>query len=433
MRIGIAHGLSYSSGGLYQYSLTMLEALRDLREKGRLEDEFVIFSQGKSDLDMAGLAGAGWETVDIKYPQSHREKAFSLFGRIIGNGRLRETATGLYLRLMARRGKFSIDKFVSRPDLARQFLEKGVEVMLYPQPTAVSFEAGVPYIMAVHDLQHRIHPEFPEVAASGRWEGREYIFRNGTRYALFVLVDSETGKEDVLKFYGPYGVREDMVKVLPFLPAPYLSAVSNEGIERVRRLYNLPERYLFYPAQFWPHKNHLRIIQALALLKEERQLAVDIVLVGTYDDWLKEKTYRQVMSLARKKGLEPRVHYLGYVPDKDMSALYAGAVALIMPTFFGPTNIPPLEAWALDCPVLTSDIRGIKEQMGDAAVLVDPTSIASIAGGIYRLWTDDGLRRTLVDQGRKRLASYGPDEFRDRLADILELAKQRVRERKSRV
>ncbi len=348
MRIGIAHGLSYSSGGLYQYSLTMLEALRDLREQGRLEDEFVIFSQGKNDLDMSGLAGGGWETIEVIYPRSRREKAMSVFGRIIGDGRVRDVATNIYLRVVARQRQFNPDKFVPRPALACQFLDRGVELMLYPQPTAVSFEAGVPYVMAVHDLQHRLHPEFPEVSANGRWEGREYIFRNGTRCALLVLVDSEIGKEDVLNFYGPHGVREDMVKVLPFLPAPYLSAgVSGEEKERVRKLYDLPERYLFYPAQFWPHKNHLRIVRALAILKEERRLEADIVFVGTHDDWLKERTFRQVMSLARKLGLGPRVHYLGYAPDKDMSALYAGAVALVMPSFFGPTNIPPLEAWPL--------------------------------------------------------------------------------------
>jgi glycosyltransferase involved in cell wall biosynthesis len=434
MRIGIALGLSHSSGGLYQYGLTMLEALRSLREQGRLDDDFVIFNQGENGPDLSRWAGVGWETAEISYPRNPREKALYLSGRILGDGRVREAATKIYRRLKAKPGHFDPDKIVPRPAIARQILSRGVGMMLYPQPTAVSFEAGVPYIMAVHDLQHRLHPEFPEVSADGLWEGREYMFRNGTRRALLVLVDSEVGKEDVLTFYGPYGVTPDMVKVLPFLPAPYLSSdVSAGEKDRVRRQYNLPERYLFYPAQFWPHKNHIRIVQALAFLKEERRLEADIVLVGTHDDRLRERTFRQVMSLARKLGLGPRVHYLGYAPDEDMSALYAGAVALVMPTFFGPTNIPPLEAWALGCPVLTSDIRGIREQMGHAAVLVDPASVESIADGINRLWMHEELRRTLVDRGRKRLASYGPDEFRDRLAEILEQAKKRVREQKSRV
>jgi len=136
--------------------------------------------------------------------------------------------------------------------------------------------------------------------------------------------------------------------------------------------------------------------------------------------------FRSVQEAMRRLGLEERVLSLGYVPDGDMSALYAGAVALIMPTFFGPTNIPVLEAWSFGCPVLTSDIRGIREQVGDAAVLVDPRSVESIADGIRRLWTDEGLRAALAERGRRRLQSYTPADFRARLADILDEAKARI-------
>jgi glycosyltransferase involved in cell wall biosynthesis len=110
-----------------------------------------------------------------------------------------------------------------------------------------------------------------------------------------------------------------------------------------------------------------------------------------------------------------------------MSGLYAGAVALVMPTFFGPTNIPVLEAWAYGCPVLTSDIRGIREQVGDAGVLVDPRSVESIAEGIHRLWTSKSLAQTLVQRGYQRLGEYTPADYRQRLIEILEEAKIRVR------
>jgi glycosyltransferase involved in cell wall biosynthesis len=107
--------------------------------------------------------------------------------------------------------------------------------------------------------------------------------------------------------------------------------------------------------------------------------------------------------------------------------LFAGAEALIMPTFFGPTALPPVEAWSLGCPVITSDIRGIREQMGDAALLVNPRSVESIAAGIVRIWNEEGLRRELVARGCQRLASYTPSDFAERLRAILEEAKERVR------
>jgi glycosyltransferase involved in cell wall biosynthesis len=201
--------------------------------------------------------------------------------------------------------------------------------------------------------------------------------------------------------------------------------VSETERQRVRKNYHLPERYLFYPAQFWPHKNHARIVQALGLLKQEYSLDVAVVFCGSYTGEIRERTFHEVMSLSSQLGLE-KIHYLGYVSDEDMSALYAEAVGLVMPTFFGPTNIPVLEAWAFGCPVLTSDIRGIREEVADAGILVDPRSVEAIADGVYRLWTDENLACSLADLGRQRLASYTADDYRRRLLSILEEAKTRI-------
>ena len=98
-----------------------------------------------------------------------------------------------------------------------------------------------------------------------------------------------------------------------------------------------------------------------------------------------------------------------------------------MPTFFGPTNIPLLEAWALGCPVLTSDIPGVREQMGDAALLVDPRRVDQLAAGIRNLWTDESLRASLARRGARRLALYGPADFRGRLSAALHSALATVR------
>jgi glycosyltransferase involved in cell wall biosynthesis len=425
MRIGIVPSLNRYGGGTYQYSLTMMEALCTLQEQGLLDDEFVIFSQGGNEDAVSRLIEAGWKVVPLKLPVTFRQRVLSVARHILGNGRARQIGAKFYSKFIPKPSLPDPDRITHRPDLARPFLKEQVDWLLYPAPVTMSFEAGIPYVMAVHDLQHRLQPEFPEVSANGEWEWREYLFRNGVRYAMMILVDSEVGKEDVLEFYAPYGVTPDRVKVLPFLPAHYLSTdVTLEERERIRKVYQLPERYLFYPAQFWPHKNHLRIIQALSLLKKEHSVEVDIVFAGSYTGEIMTHNFQEVMSLTHQSGLEKRVHYLGYVPEEDMSALYAEAVALIFPTFFGPTNIPPLEAWSFGCPVITSDIRGIREQMGEAAVLVDPKSVESIANGIYRVWTDEELRQTLAERGRQRLSTYTPEDFRQRLAGIVEEAKR---------
>jgi len=293
----------------------------------------------------------------------------------------------------------------------------------------ISFEARIPYIMPVHDLQHMLQPEFPEVSANGEWEQREYLFRNGIRNAILILVDSEVGKEDVLRFYGRYGISPDRIRIIPFLPANYLSVhVPPKLRAEIRRRYSLPKRYLFYPAQFWAHKNHVRIVKAIALLREQAGAEIHMVFCGANTTATQKQTYLEVMTLVCELNISDQVHYLGYVPDEDMSGLYAEAAGLVMPTFFGPTNIPILEAWAFGCPVVTSDIRGIQEQVGDAGLLVDIRSVEGIAAGMLRVWRDHQLRDELARRGRRRLESYTPEEFQLRLSDIVRTTSKLIRE-----
>ena len=421
MRIGIVPVMTGFGGGVYQYSLTTVRALRDWKSDG-CEDEFIVFADNTNHPALMPLNGRNW-TVKPTRPPSLKKQALDELRRIVGEGPHREAWRWL-------RGNGILpnpDVVQYRPEANRWFKNCGVDLMIYPAPTPLAFEAGVPYIMAIHDLQHRLQPAFPEVSANGDWEFREYMFRNGARYATLLLADSEVGKQDILNFYGPYGVTPDRVKILPFLPASYLATDISQSERRwVRTIYRLPERYLFYPAQFWPHKNHARIVQALGLLKQEQGLKIPMVFCGSYTEEIRERVFHEVMSLSSQLGLEKEIHYLGYVPDEDMSGIYAEAVALVMPTFFGPTNIPILEAWAFGCPVLTSGIRGIREQVQEAAILVDPRSVEAIADGIYRLWTDENLTCTLAELGRQRLTNYTPDDYRRRLVAILEEAKTRV-------
>ena len=433
MRVGIVPVLNGSAGGVYQYSVTMLRTLHEWKNDG-CEDEFIIFADTVHHPALESLNGLNWIVKQMQ-PASLQRQALAGLRRIVGEGPHREAWRWLRGRLrQGQPGKPILphpDRVRTRPAMARLLSDCGVKLMLYPSPSRLSFEVGVRYVMAVHDLQHRLQPEFPEVSAEGEWERREYLFRNGARYATLLLADSEVGKEDILNFYGSYGVTPDRVKVLPYLPACYLGVdVSEAERRRVRTAYHLPERYLFYPAQFWPHKNHARIIQALGLLKQEHGLRIPIVFCGSHTGDIRERTFREIMSLSCQSGLEKEICYLGYLPDEDMSGIYAEAVALVMPTFFGPTNIPILEAWAFGCPVLTSDIRGIREQVQDAGILVDPRSVEAIADGIYRLWTDEKLANNLAGLGRQRLAGYTPDDFRRCLVAIIEEAKMRVRAQK---
>jgi glycosyltransferase involved in cell wall biosynthesis len=406
LRIGIAPLTDVTGGGAYQYGQTMLSVIAELRDER--EDKFVVLADGLRAGDPL-LGGADWEIAPLT-PQPLGRRALRAGKRLVPH-RLRH-------RWREQRGG-SVASARSRPDVRAWHESLGIDLVVYPFTSQLSFEAGTPYVLAVHDLQHRIHPELPEFGGD-ELAHREYLFGNGIREATVVLVDSEAGKEDVLEFYGD-AIEPERVAVLPFLPATP-AAVTQSDRERVRRDRSLPERYLFYPAQLWPHKNHRRIVEALAQVD-----GAELVLVGSALGEVRERNQAALLARARELGVDARIHQLGYVPAEDMAALYAEAVALVMPTFFGPTNIPILEAWALDCPVITSDIRGVREQAGDAALLVDPESVEEIAAAIRRVWTDEALRGELAQRGRERLGLYTRHDFARRLGGILDQAGALVR------
>lgn len=388
-------------GGIFQVGLTMLEALAAIAPPG---DEVVVVGDPRGPLaDRVRELG-----LPVLVPPPTRTPPQRLVDRI-------QLALGRPLGLPSH-----VDRPRKRRRLARALRGRGIELMVYPWPTAVSFEAGVPYVFTVHDIQHRLQPEFPEVSAGGEWERREYIFRNGLRQATVVIAESETGKEDLLELFGDTGLEPERVMILPYLPATPAEPVAEADRLRVREAYGLPQRFLFYPAAFWPHKNHRHLVAALALLDPD----VHLVLTGSRSGDLRERAFADTVAAARNLGVGGRLHHLGLVPEDDLAVLYAEAAALAMPSHFGPSNVPVLEAWALGCPVVTSDLRGLREQAGDAAVLVDPRSPEAIAEGIRRVLDDEQLRTELVERGRRRIAEYTFEDFSARLADIVSAAKR---------
>jgi glycosyltransferase involved in cell wall biosynthesis len=433
MRIGVVPFLYQGIGGLTRHSETVLRALSEAWADGG-EDEFIVFTHDLRHPSLSRLAsGRNWSVKPLWGESRTWRGTLAAVGRRLWRRVRRQPVRPGGRPDAAGPDPWGTGRPLPDPDVPqfntdwdRWLKSCGAELLLVLANNAFPFEAGVPYVVVVHDLQHRLQPEFPEVSEGGEWEWREYFFRNGVRYATLVVTESEVGKEDVSSCYGEWGVTPDRVRVLPNLPAPFGPAGAAEG-ERVRGKYRLPRRYLFYPAQFWPHKNHARVVEALGVLKRERDLRVPLVCCGSWSGEIRERTFREVGELVQRHGLDGQVFFLDYVPNDDMAGLYVGAAALVFPTFFGPTNIPPLEAWSVGCPVLTSDIRGLREQAGDAAILVDPRSVTALAEGMHRLWTDETLRSDLVARGRARVASYTARDFSDRLRGIVEEAKRRVR------
>lgn len=262
------------------------------------------------------------------------------------------------------------------------------------------------YITTIWDTCHRDTPEFPEVRNFNQFFIREKNISNYLAAAMTVLVDSESLSNSI-SFR--YGIDRSRLLTMPFSPSPFLDLDKSKSKREVMIKYMLDEGYFFYPAQFWAHKNHIRILEALLILNNNNKQH-KMVFVGSDQG---NRSYLE--QFVKSNNLNSQVSFLGFVPAEDMYGLYEGCHAVIMPTYFGPTNLPPLEAWMHKKPLIYSN--NFINQAKDAAVLIDPDDANDIAKAITKSMDKDFCEK-LIKIGLKRLQQLN-DEREASEADLL--------------
>lgn len=260
----------------------------------------------------------------------------------------------------------------------------------------------IPYVTTIFDLQHRLQPFFPEVSTAGTWDAREQFFGYSLRRAAYCVTGTETGRREIEYLYQVEGSR---ICVLP-LPTPKFALDATPSEIDVRSHFGIKKKYIYYPAQFWPHKNHANLILALKWLKNQRKLEIVLVLSGS-----DKGNLSFIQRFAKQQGMTDQVRFLGFVSEKELIALYQQAVALTFVTYFGPDNLPPLEAFALGCPVVASSVPGAKEQYGDAVLHVNPSVPEDIGQAIYDVYSDETLRLKLVKAGFERARKWTSGDY----------------------
>ena len=268
--------------------------------------------------------------------------------------------------------------------------------------TAGAPTRSLPYVTTVLDLQHRLQPVFPEVSAGREWGRRERFFRTELGRAAVVIIGNSVGQDEVERFYG---VPPSRIRQLRH-PTPSFALEAHPSDGSVLTKYGLEPGFLFYPAQFWPHKNHAGLLFGLQHLRDAHGLEPDVVFVGS-----DKGNEAYIRALANQLGLTDQVHYLGFVSRDDLVGLYQAALALTYMSQFGPENLPPLEAFALNCPVIASNVAGAREQLGDAAILVDAHDPKPFADAIVRLQDDPDERHRLVRAGQARAREHTTQHF----------------------
>ncbi len=274
----------------------------------------------------------------------------------------------------------------------KELLKYGCDLVYFPKQSVLSGALQrLNYITTLLDLCHRDATEFPEAREFGQFQARERHFQTHLTGAIAVLTDSHALADSAAR---RYGVDRERLVPMPFAPAISLDTrVANDKLKTLRK-YGLAEGYLFYPAQFWSHKNHIRILEALVILRT-RGLRPNVVFAGG-----DKGNRRHVEGFVERNAMHEQTRFLGFVPAQDVRGLYEGCSAVVMPTYFGPTNLPPLEAWMIGKPLVYSS--HFAEQVGDAAICADPDDAQDLARAIQEVMQPE-TSANLVRLGTLRL------------------------------
>lgn len=269
-------------------------------------------------------------------------------------------------------------------------------------PLAVSNQ-----VCTFHDLIPLDRPEWfnPRFAAWYRW-----LLPRLARKVRHLIAVSEFTKRRIVE---RFGVDPANVTVIPNGVDARFHPRSFEEVADVRRALGIQsEDYLLCVGSVEPRKNLGRLLQAWSRIEKRIAPGVQLVVAGA-------KGASLVFSDVSIGTLPPRVQLTGYVRDEQLPALYSGALALVYPSLYEGFGLPPLEAMACGTPVVTSDNTSVPEVVGDAAVLVDPCDVESIADGIRRVLESGSLRSRMRKSGLARAERYGWDEIARRTWSVL--------------
>lgn len=380
MRVGVyIAGYEPEAGGGYTFERDILEALLDHHQESN--HSFVILCPSRSSATVqCDVRSAGLTVVQVS-ESTGLMRVISAAGREVS-----------FLRAHWRRSSRLDRSAASASVNFLWFVGAGVH------------RTDLPFLTVVWDLQHRVTPWFPEMSAKGLWDSRELSHASFLQRATGVVAGTSVGQTELERFYQLPSER--IVKLPHPTPTFALAGASKPIDQGALKKLGVADPFIMYPAQLWPHKNHVNLVMALQILRERHGLPLNLVLVGS-----DKGTREHLLRVAAHCGVAGAVHAMGFVAREDLIVLYRSAVALTYVSWCGPENLPPLEAFALGCPVVASDIPGAREQLVDAAVFVKPGHPESIADGVRQVWSDCGLRERLVRSGHKRAQQWTASDY----------------------
>lgn len=271
-----------------------------------------------------------------------------------------------------------------------------------------SLSTDIPQVMITHDLAHVHYPnEIPFLV-------RQYYQRFVPRFlekADHVISVSEATKQDIIS---TYSIPSKKITTVHNGNRDGFAPLSEKEKTVVKKKYTDGDDYFLYVGAVHPRKNLERLIAAFDLFKKNTGSDIKL-LIGGRLAWQTDAV-KKATAQARFKD---DVQFLGFIPDGDLSDLMASALGFVYVSLFEGFGLPILEAMYAEVPVITSDVSAMPEVAGEAALLVQPGSVEAIAAAMQELYSNEGLRKKLVESGKEQRQKFDWDNAAERVYTVL--------------
>ena len=379
-------------GGLEQYLMALAAGLRD--EAGSTWAYTVVASHENRDW-LRPFVGAGHDIVARPAPD---QRAGEGLKRWLGPAR--RPAGQIWRQTLQLAGRPAPERQQPAVVLSDGFLER-LQADVVHFPYVAHYEHGsLPSVLTIHDLQHR---HFPQFFSASHLAWREEAYPAAMSHATVVVADSTFVRDDIIT---QYGVPAEKVVTIPLASSlQFQERPTREFCEQLRSRWHLPDAFALYPAMTNEHKNHARLLDAVARLRD-RGRVIHLLCSGRQDHvW---------PSIAKRLGelrLEGQVRFTGFIPAQELLALYQLAQFVVFPSLFEGAGLPVLEAMEQGVPVTCANIPPLREYAADAAFYFDPQQTDDIERALDRMVCDPALREELRQGGRRRALLFTPREM----------------------
>jgi glycosyltransferase involved in cell wall biosynthesis len=287
-------------------------------------------------------------------------------------------------------------------------MEAHSDILYTPTTTLQSFNSRKPTVLSMHDIQHVHYPEF---FSWGRRLSRKITYGLSASHANWFQASSEFIKQDLLAHFSDLAPQQITVIAEGVNTVEFSAPISHNSLGQ----YDLPDRFLFYPAQLWPHKNHITVLKALKEIETLHRVKIPLVLTGAAYSAAPE-----ILEFIKQRSLD-YVAYLGKVPFEDLLGLYQRATYLITAVLYESSSLPVLEAAAAGTPIIASRTPPNVELSRVLQLnLFEPLDVEGLAGMIHKLWNDKQAADPQIAHNRHHIVAYSWENTARQYVDLFE-------------